>query len=63
MCLFFRLNDNGDGLGFNAKSLGCILSKIPQCKALVCPDIKAADPNASCSDSWNAQRSRANLVA
>lgn len=48
----FRMADDGGGGGGgpDADCLSCRISKISQCAALVCPDIKAKDPNASCSD-------------
>lgn len=47
----FRMADGGgSGGGSSAACLSCRISKISQCAALVCPDIKKADPNASCSD-------------
>src|SRR5215212_9579292 len=46
----FRLNDQPGGGSGGDKCLACKLSKISACAQLVCPDIKEADPNASCAD-------------
>jgi hypothetical protein len=49
--VMFQLNDSGSPSPFpDAGCLSCKISKISQCAALVCPDIKAKDPSASCSD-------------
>jgi hypothetical protein len=49
--VLFRMNDDGSpGGGIDAGCLACRISKISACADLVCPDIKANDPNASCSD-------------
>jgi hypothetical protein len=45
----FRIKEGGGGPG-SGKCLACKISNIVQCANLVCPDIKANDPNASCAD-------------
>lgn len=50
--VIFRQNTGGGGGGGSGSGdcLVCRISKISQCANLVCPDIKKADPNASCAD-------------
>jgi len=40
----------GGGGGGGGDCLACRIGKISECAREVCPDIKANDPNASCSD-------------
>lgn len=50
--VIFQMAQPGGG-GGGAGSSGCLackISKISECAQLVCPDIKKADPNASCAD-------------
>jgi hypothetical protein len=48
--VLFRMADGGGLGGSDGKCLACKIGKISACAALVCPDIKKADPNASCSE-------------
>ena len=46
----FRMNDTGGSPFPDLDCLSCQISHISQCADLVCPDIKAHDPTASCAD-------------
>lgn len=50
--VLLRLNNDGSGpsTGLDVDCLTCRISKISSCSLVVCPEIKAKDPNASCSD-------------
>lgn len=48
--VMFQMRDEGPGTGPNGDCLACKISKIRECADEVCPEIKANDPNASCSD-------------
>lgn len=51
--VLFRMNDGAGGGGPSSACTACKISKISACANLVCPEIKEADPNASCYDAIN----------
>jgi hypothetical protein len=48
--VMFQIKGGAGGTGTSTGCLSCQISKITACANLVCPEIKKADPNASCSD-------------
>jgi hypothetical protein len=48
--VMFRVSGTGTGAGESSDCVACKISKISECAQEVCPDIKANDPDASCSD-------------
>lgn len=51
VAVIFRMKqDDPEMPDINANCLTCKISNISKCADLVCPDIKANDPNASCAD-------------
>lgn len=50
----FRMNDTSGGPADPGKCLACQISKVGECARVVCPDIKEANPNASCYDAIRA---------
>jgi hypothetical protein len=56
--VMFRLGGSGSGGGDTSDCLACKISKISECANEVCPDIKANNPDASCSDAIQACAAR-----
>jgi hypothetical protein len=57
--VMFRVSGSGSGGGGSGGDcLACKISKISECAKEVCPDIKANEPEASCSDAIQACAAR-----
>jgi hypothetical protein len=53
--VMFQIRDGRPGTGGDSSDcLTCKISKISECADEVCPEIKAENPNASCSDAIQA---------
>ena len=48
--VIFKIKDGGEEGPGSGKCLACKISHVVDCANVVCPDIKAHDPSASCAD-------------